>query len=106
MQELINKQVDAGPVSDFPVKMSKEVVVGSLKLAVFRLEEEEFYTIKNECPHKKGPLVEGIISGEHVFCPLHNWKISVKDGQAAAPDEGCVETYSTEIKNGHVFITV
>lgn len=105
MQHVI-KQVDAGPVEDFSVKISKEVVAGSLKLAVFRLSEDEFYTIKNECPHKKGPLVEGIISGEHVFCPLHNWKISVKDGQAQGADEGCVETYLTEVKNGRVYITV
>ncbi|TVP83408.1 MAG: nitrite reductase (NAD(P)H) small subunit [Alkalicoccus sp.] len=105
MQETVNK-VFAGPVEDFPIKISKEVVTGDLKLAVFRLSEDEFYTIKNECPHKKGPLVEGMISGQHVFCPLHNWKIDVTDGQVQAPDEGCVQTYRTEVVGKNVFVTI
>lgn len=102
----VEKRVEAGPVEDFSIKISKEVIVGDLRLAVFRLSETEFHTIKNECPHKKGPLSQGIISGEHVFCPLHNWKISVKDGQVEAPDEGCVETYPTEVEDGKVYISV
>jgi nitrite reductase (NADH) small subunit len=111
MQKLANeknhtKKVGVGPVEDYPVKISKEVIIGDVRLAVFRLTEHDFYTIKNECPHKKGPLSLGMISGEHVYCPLHNWKICVTDGRVQAPDEGCVETYETEIINGKVYITV
>ncbi|WP_147804199.1 nitrite reductase small subunit NirD [Alkalicoccus halolimnae] len=100
------RKVDAGPVEDFTVKIGKEVLIGDLKLAVFRLAEDEFHTIKNECPHKKGPLTEGMISGEHVFCPLHNWKIDITDGQVEEPDEGCVQTFKTEIIDNNVYITV
>ncbi|MFC4735931.1 nitrite reductase small subunit NirD [Bacillus daqingensis] len=105
MQETVRtKIIDAGSLEEFPIKISKEVIVEGIPLAVFRLGDDEFYTIKNECPHQKGPLSQGIISGEYVYCPLHNWKISVTDGKVQDPDEGCVETFPTHLKDGRVLI--
>ncbi|MFC0472346.1 Rieske 2Fe-2S domain-containing protein, partial [Halalkalibacter kiskunsagensis] len=60
----------------------------------------------NSCPHKQGPLSEGIVSGEHVFCPLHDWKINMKDGKVQAPDVGCVKKYNVEVEEEIIFIYV
>ena len=64
---------------------------------MFRTSENEVYAIENRCPHKAGPLSEGIVHGTSVTCPLHNWVISLEDGLAQGADEGAVQTF--EIRN-------
>ncbi|EUJ17230.1 uroporphyrinogen-III C-methyltransferase [Listeria aquatica] len=84
---------------DLPEKIGYECLIDGEKLAVFRLNEEEVRIISNVCPHKQGPLAEGTVSGEFVFCPLHDYKISLVDGKVQEPDEGCVKTYDVCIEN-------
>ncbi|RYM06562.1 nitrite reductase small subunit NirD [Sporolactobacillus sp. THM7-7] len=81
-------------------------MIGEVNIALFRLSNGKVYALRNRCPHRGGVLAEGMISGEYVFCPMHNWKISIPDGVVQAPDEGCVETFPVEIKNDNVYITV
>ncbi|SFJ80942.1 nitrite reductase (NADH) small subunit [Halobacillus dabanensis] len=95
-----------GNYSELPERLGKTVIIADKEIAVFKLASGKIRAIENRCPHKGGVLAEGMISGEHVFCPMHNWKISVNDGQAQAPDEGCVDTYDVEIKNGFVYVLV
>ncbi|WP_426451119.1 nitrite reductase small subunit NirD [Paenibacillus sp. S-38] len=85
-----------GKVSDIPTLRSRTVRVEGTEVAVFKLSSGALYAVENRCPHKNGKLSEGIVCDHHVFCPLHDWKINVKDGLVQAPDEGCVKTFEVE----------
>jgi nitrite reductase (NADH) small subunit len=77
-------------VEDIPVLGSRRVRRDSgLDVAVFRNDQGEVYALLDRCPHKGGPLSQGIVFGNRVACPLHNWTIGLSDGLAQAPDEGC-----------------
>jgi nitrite reductase (NADH) small subunit len=71
-------------------------------IAIFRTAGDGVFALKDQCPHKGGPLSQGIVHGESVTCPLHNWCIGLRDGAATAPDEGCVERFAARVVNGHV----
>lgn len=73
-------------------------------VAIFRGEGDRIFALLDRCPHKGGPLSQGIVFGQSVACPLHNWTIGLADGQAAAPDEGCTTTFSVKVENGEVFL--
>jgi nitrite reductase (NADH) small subunit len=75
-------------------------------IAVFRTADDEVFALADSCPHKGGPLSQGIVHGRHVTCPLHNWNISLSDGIAVAPDEGCSARYSAKCEMGSVYIRV
>jgi nitrite reductase (NADH) small subunit len=81
-----------------------ENMADTMKIAVFRTAKDEVFAMKDECPHKKGPLSQGIVHGTSVTCPLHNWKIDLASGQALGPDEGCTNVFSTKVVNGMVYI--
>ncbi|ALS24136.1 MULTISPECIES: nitrite reductase small subunit NirD [Paenibacillus] len=92
-------------VSDIPALRSRTVKVAGTEIAVFKLSSGELHAIENRCPHKNGKLSEGIVCDHHVFCPLHDWKINMKDGLVQAPDEGCVMTFPVEVDaEGKVFL--
>lgn len=107
MEKLANRVYIAN-VDELPENLGKRVYVddGKLELAVFKLVNGDIRAIENRCPHKAGVLSEGMVSGEYVFCPMHDWKISVVDGKAQGPDVGCVETFEVEVENGEVFIVM
>jgi nitrite reductase (NADH) small subunit len=73
-------------------------------IALFRTAEDEVFALRDRCPHKGGPLSQGIVFGKHVACPLHNWTIGLVDGTAAAPDVGCTPRYACKVEDGIVFI--
>ncbi|MCP3739582.1 nitrite reductase small subunit NirD [Rossellomorea sp. BNER] len=91
-------------MSELPQHLGKTVRIGSLEIALFHLANGEVRAIENRCPHKGGVLAEGMISGEHVFCPMHDWKINIFDGNVQSPDRGCVKTFEIEIDNDDVYI--
>ena len=67
-------------------------------VAVFRTGDDRVFALLDRCPHKGGPLSQGIVFGEHVACPLHNWAISLEDGQARAPDIGCATRFAVRVE--------
>jgi nitrite reductase (NADH) small subunit len=71
-------------------------------IAVFRTATDKVFALHDRCPHKGGPLSQGIVFGESVACPLHNWCIDLKSGSATAPDEGSVERFAVEVVEGVV----
>ena len=75
-----------------------------LDVAVFRNSEDKVFALLDRCPHKGGPLSQGIVHGESVACPLHNWNIALGDGCARAPDEGCTPKFAVQVKDGTVFL--
>ncbi len=72
------------------------------EVAVFRNAEDKVFALLDRCPHKGGPLSQGIVFGESVACPLHNWTIGLSDGCAKAPDEGCTTRFAVKVENGTV----
>jgi nitrite reductase (NADH) small subunit len=92
-------------VDDIPVLGSRRVErAAGLEVAVFRNDKDEVFALLDRCPHKGGPLSQGIVFGTSVACPLHNWTIGLCDGQAAAPDEGCTPRFALKVENGDVFL--
>ena len=73
-------------------------------VAVFRTAADRVFALLDRCPHKGGPLSQGIVFGESVACPLHNWSIGLCDGVAAAPDEGCTPRFSVQVVDGVVHL--
>ena len=76
----------------------------ALEIGVFRLEDDRIFAINNKCPHKAGPLSQGIVYGDKVACPLHSWKISLVDGKADEPDVGETACFNTKIEDGFVYL--
>jgi nitrite reductase (NADH) small subunit len=93
-------------IDDIPVLGSRRVArAQGLDVAVFRNSENEVFALLDRCPHKGGPLSQGIVFGTSVACPLHNWTIGLCDGQAAAPDEGCTPQFSVKLDGDQVFLS-
>jgi nitrite reductase (NADH) small subunit len=92
-------------VSEIPVLGSRCVArpVG-MDVAVFRNDKDEVFALLDRCPHKGGPLSQGIVFGTSVACPLHNWTIGMSDGCAKAPDEGCTPKFAVWVENGAVHL--
>lgn len=93
-----------GPIHELPDRLGKTVRVGEREIAVFKLSGGSVRAVENRCPHKGGVLSEGIVSGEFVFCPMHDWKICLDDGKVQEPDHGCVKTFKTSIEDDKVYL--
>jgi nitrite reductase (NADH) small subunit len=75
-----------------------------LAVAVFRGAGDRVFALLDRCPHKGGPLSQGIVFGDSVACPLHNWTISLVDGQAKAPDVGCAVSFACKVEGDTVYL--
>ena len=75
-------------------------------VALFRTADDQVYALLDRCPHKGGPLSQGLVFGAHVACPLHNWTIGLSDGRAAAPDEGTTPVFQVRVIDGRVHLRV
>ena len=100
----VTEWVEITTVDEIPQLGSRIVKTESTTIAVFRTAQDEIFAVKDECPHKQGPLSQGIVHGDSVTCPLHNWKISLANGQVLGPDEGCVNTYPVRVESNRVYI--
>ena len=90
-------------VDDIPTLGARKVTRRSGgDIAVFRTADDRVFALLDRCPHKGGPLSQGIVFGESVACPLHNWTIGLADGCAAAPDVGCAQRFSVRVEDGAV----
>jgi len=95
-----------GDISDIPLRGARCVKTPQGKIAVFRTAENEVFAIEDHCPHKKGPLSQGIVHGKAVTCPLHNWVISLETGKTLGADEGAVRTIPVRNEEGRLFIAL
>ncbi len=92
-------------VTDIPVLGSRRVArAQGLDVAVFRNDVDGVFALLDRCPHKGGPLSQGIVFGTSVACPLHNWTIDLEGGCAKAPDEGCTPKFSVRVTDGSVHL--
>ena len=92
-------------VEDIPVRGARRVArERGLDVAVFRTGDDRVFALLDRCPHKGGPLAQGIVFGTSVACPLHNWTIALEDGHAKAPDDGCTQRFSCRVQEGRVLL--
>ena len=92
-------------IDDIPVLGARRVErAKGIAVAVFRSSEDKVFALLDHCPHKGGPLSQGIVFGESVACPLHNWTIGLDDGCAKSPDEGCTPKFAVQVTDGTVFL--
>ncbi len=91
-------------LEDIPVLGSRVVRRATGDIAVFRNGDSEVFALRDSCPHKGGPLSQGIVFGKRVACPLHNWVINMDSGKAVEPDEGCATRYLCKVESGMVFV--
>jgi len=92
-------------VADIPVLGARVVRrTDKTDVAIFRNKEEKIFALLDKCPHKGGPLSQGIVFGEKVACPLHNWNIELPTGCAVSPDEGCTQRFSVKVEAGQVYL--
>jgi nitrite reductase (NADH) small subunit len=92
-------------VEDIPVLGSRRVArARGVDVAVFRTADDQVFALLDRCPHKGGPLSQGIVFGTSVACPLHNWTIGLDDGCAKGPDDGCTPRFACRVDAGQVLL--
>lgn len=93
-----------GQIADIPQRGARSINTPGGKVAVFRTADDRVFAIDDRCPHKGGPLSQGIVHGASVTCPLHNWVISLETGKAQGADEGCVRTIPIKVEGSQIYI--
>lgn len=98
--------VEVCRVDDIPALGARVLERGGDNIALFRTASGNVFALRDRCPHKGGPLSQGIVAGETVTCPLHSWNLSLESGEARAPDVGCVATYPVRVEDGVVWLSL
>jgi nitrite reductase (NADH) small subunit len=101
-----DRWVEIGRLEDIPRRGARRVTgpPGSAAIAVFRTADDAVFALRDRCPHRGGPLSEGIVQGRAVACPLHGWIIALESGAAEAPDEGCAPTVAVRLVGDRIFL--
>lgn len=98
--------IDVGAVNDIPRRGARRVKTLRGDIAVFRTGDNEVFALRDQCPHKQGPLSQGIVHGRTVTCPLHAWNIDLATGQPTGADagKGCAPTVTVRVENGRILL--
>jgi len=104
---LTKKWVRVTPIENIPLREGRSVQIAGRDIAIFNLGDR-FLALENKCPHRGGPLADGIVSGGNVVCPLHAWKVDLTTGEVAnRPDNPpCVETFLARVESGVVSLEI
>lgn len=95
--------IDIGHIDDIPLRGARKIKTALGCVALFRTSETEVFAASDTCPHKAGPLSEGIVHGQSVTCPLHNWVFDLNTGQAKG-EAGQIATYPVRLDRGRILI--
>ena len=101
---LVSEWLRVCTVREIPRQGSRVIDLAGTAVAVFRTAKDEIHAIEDRCPHKGGPLSQGLVAGDRVTCPLHGWTIGLADGSAQAPDEGRTPTFACRVETGVVYL--
>ncbi len=96
--------IDIGALDDIPLRGARVLKTQLGCLALFRTHGDKVFAVDDRCPHKGGPLSEGIVHGASVTCPLHNWVFSLETGTAQGADEGQIDTYEVRVENRRILV--
>ena len=97
--------VDIASLEDIPRQGARLIRTSAGCVALFRTADDRVFALDDRCPHKGGPLSEGIVHGHQVTCPLHNWVFDLNTGTALGADEGTVRTWPVRVDDGRVLIS-
>ncbi len=100
----MSEWIEVVELTQISVLGSRVIKTQEMDIAVFRGSDDQVYAIRDACPHKNGPLSQGIMHGSSVTCPLHNWKIDLNSGEALGPDEGCANVFPARVEDGQVYL--
>lgn len=100
----MNRWTKVCPLEDIPRPGARVVESGIGRIALFRTGEDEVFALLDKCPHRGGPLSQGIVCGRQVTCPMHGLTVELVSGRAVAPDEGAVRTFPVRVEGGVVFL--
>jgi nitrite reductase (NADH) small subunit len=103
--KMSNDWLDIGMLNDIPRRAARVVKTARGDIAIFRTMDDQVFALDDKCPHKGGPLSQGIVQGESVTCPLHNWVISLKTGEAQGADQGCTRTIAVKLQEGRILLS-
>lgn len=98
--------IEIGKLEDIPKLGARIVESAEGNIAVFRTADDHVFALLDECPHKGGPLSQGMVHGHKVTCPLHNWVLDLENGEAQSPDEGCAKVYPVSVDAGKVMLSL
>lgn len=96
--------IDVGSASEIAPRAARVVATPRGRVAVFRTGDDRYFGLDDRCPHRGGPLSEGIVHGGAVTCPLHGWVIDLESGRATGADEGCAASVPVKVERGRVFL--
>ena len=102
----MSARMEIGGADDVPRLGARVVRAGGLAIAVFRTADDAYFALDDRCPHRGGPLSQGIVHGDRVTCPLHNFVIDLEKGEAVAPDAGCVRRYAVTVEAGRLWLSL
>lgn len=102
----MTKWIEIAKLEDIPRLGARVLKTDTADIAVFRTAADQVFALRDRCPHKGGPLSQGIVHGGTVTCPLHNWKIDLASGEAQGPDQGCTNSYPVKVEAGVVYLGV
>jgi nitrite reductase (NADH) small subunit len=97
--------IEVGNIEDIPRLGARVIETPEGNIGVFRTAEDKVFALRDQCPHLGGPLTQGIVHGERVTCPLHNWNIELATGHAVAPDEGCAASYPVKLEGDTIYLS-
>ena len=95
---------EVATLADIPRLGSRVVATAGGPVAIFRCADDSVFALDDKCPHKGGPLSQGIVHGHSVTCPLHNWVIDLASGEAQAPDIGCVKRTPLRLEGERILL--
>lgn len=93
-------------IEDIPVLGARVVRIDDKPIALFRNSENKVFALLDRCPHRAGPLSQGIVHGSCVTCPLHDWVIDLESGEAKGPDEGSTESFPVRVNGSQIHLGV
>ena len=96
--------LEVGELEEIPRLGARVVRTAFGDIAVFRTADDEVFALRDRCPHRGGPLSQGIVYDRRVACPLHNWVISLESGEATGADHGCTRAFEVKVDGGRVYL--
>jgi len=105
-EKLADEWIEVGRLEDIPPLGARVVSAPEGDIAVFRNADDEVFALLDKCPHKGGPLSQGIVHGRQVTCPLHNWRMQLDRGEAVAPDQGCAPVYPVRVVDDVLYLSL
>ncbi|MFK7901318.1 MAG: nitrite reductase small subunit NirD [Nitratireductor sp.] len=106
MNVMTKAWVNVGTLSDIPTRGARCIKNGDMSIAIFRTSDDRIFALEDKCPHKNGPLSQGIVHDGCVTCPLHNWVISLETGLAQGADEGKTRSFPVKVENEKILLCI